>query len=52
MSFKTNNDDDDDQDQATTTLSHAGTTMFQFRHDYDGARQHAHGQCAGPTIRE
>ena len=30
MSFKTNNDDDQDQDQATTTLSHVGTTMFQF----------------------
>ena len=29
MSFKTN-DDDDDQDEATTTLSHDGTTMFQF----------------------
>ena len=29
MSFKTNDDPDQDQDQATTTLSHAGTTMFQ-----------------------
>ena len=30
MSFQTNNNDDQDQDQATTTLSHNGTTMFQF----------------------
>ena len=47
MSFKTNNDPDQDQDQATTTLSHVGTTMFQF-----ATTTTDHGRDHGSTLME